>query len=295
MLFIWRGSVLPKVMPRLLFFLALTIVIYIVREALIAHHVILNPIAFTFFGVALALFLGFRNNASYDRFWEGRKLWGALVIDSRSLARQVSTLTSYNSSAPEILQFQKYLVSFPYTLMRQLRGEDPQPDLDRIFDNGTPPEIKNACFKPVMITKAMGDWLRQAKTDGKIDNITQAQIDTSINKLSEIIGGCERISNTPLPYSYSVLLHRTVYIYCFLLPFGLVETMDWFMPIVVMFVAYMFIALEAIAEELEDPFGTEPNDLALHSLCTTIEETVLEINGHPYERSPSSNEYYYIT
>lgn len=294
MLFVWRGSVLPKILPRLLLLLLLTLLICYFKTELITYKATLNPIAFTFFGIALALFLGFRNSASYDRFWEGRKLWGALVIDSRSLARQALTLTSYDAKSAETKQFIKYLIAFPYALMRQLRSEDSVPDLHRILGNPVNPEIQNASFKPVMLMKAMGSWVQQARSEAKIDSILQAQFDNSINKLSDITGGCERISNTPIPYSYSVLLHRTIYIYCFLLPLGLVETMDWFMPVVVMFIAYTFVALEAIADELEDPFGKEPNDLALNAICNTIEHSLLELSNQEYQAPPKSDQYFII-
>jgi len=91
-----------------------------------------------------------------------------------------------------------------------------------------------------------------------------------------VVGGCERILNTPLPFTYHVLLHRTVYIYCFLLPFGLVDVVGWMMPVLVVFISYTFISLDAIVAEIGEPFGVESNDLALNSICRTIEYSVFE-------------------
>ena len=125
----------------------------------------------------------------------------------------------------------------------------------------------------------LGKWLQKSKQEDKIDTIIQAAIDNNLNRLSEILGGCERIANTPIPYTYSVLLHRTIYIYCFLLPFGLIDSIGWMTPFIVTFIGYTFIALDAIVTQIEEPFGIEKNDLALNSMCQTIESSLLEMLG----------------
>ena len=127
--------------------------------------------------------------------------------------------------------------------------------------------------------KLLGEWVQKVKAEGSIDSIRPACFDENFANLSDIVGGCERIVSTPIPYSYRVLLHRTVYIYCFLLPFGLVDSLRWFTPLIVVFVAYTFVAFEAIADEIEEPFGTEANDLALNSMCIMIDETIHEMAG----------------
>lgn len=129
--------------------------------------------------------------------------------------------------------------------------------------------------------KEMAIWVQKAKEQRKIDSIIQAAFDQNLNKLSDIIGGCERISSTLIPYTYRVLLHRTVYFYCLLLPFGFVDSLGWMTPFIVIFIAYTFLALEAIADEIEEPFGTEPNDLALNEMSRMIEATLLEMAGRP--------------
>jgi putative membrane protein len=134
----------------------------------------------------------------------------------------------------------------------------------------------------------MAIWVRNAKEEGKIDSITQIAFDDNFNKLSDIVGGCERIASTPIPYTYNVLLHRTVYMYCFLLPFGFVDSIGWFTPLIVIFITYTFIALEAIANEIEEPFGTEPNDLALNEMSRMIETTLLELAGEKLAAYPKN-------
>lgn len=279
MLFIWEGSVLPKVLPRLILLLILSVSIVYFKGKLFEYKIPLNPAPFTLFGIALALFLGFRNNASYDRFWEARKIWGALLNDTRSLARQALTMSGYAEDSKEVSNFINYLIAFTYVLKHQLRHTDATLDLQQRLDAPLAERLTTAKYKPIMLMKEMGAWVQQAKSEGKIDTILQSAFDDNLDKLSEIVGGCERIASTPIPYSYRVLLHRTVYIYCFLLPFGFVDSLGWMTPIIVTFIAYTFVALEAIADEIEEPFGTEPNDLALNAMCSMIENTLLEMAG----------------
>lgn len=290
MLFVWQGSVLPRLLPRLGVLFVLSSAIVYIKGDLFSFKVPLNPAPFTLFGIALALFLGFRNSASYERFWEGRKLWGAVLNDTRSLARQALTMTGYKTSDREIKSFIKYLIAFTYALKHQLRGTDAKPDLDRILPGTFATEIAGTKYKPVMLIKAMGSWVQEAKADGVIDSIVQVSFSDNLNALSDIVGGCERIASTPIPYSYSVLLHRTVYLYCFLLPFGLVDSLGWLTPFIVVFIAYTFVAFEAIADEIEEPFGIEPNDLALNAMCQMIENTLLEMAGEQMCVESESNQ-----
>ncbi len=279
MLFVWKGSVLPAILPRLGLLLLISVAVVFVQGRLFEYKIPLNPAAFTLLGVALAIFLGFRNNASYERFWEGRKLWGALLIDTRSLTRQALTMTGLPADSPEVLSFVRLLIAFTYALKHQLRRTDPTEDFQRLLPQELVLRLAKARFKPILLLREMGQWVQAGKEAGRIDSITQAAIDHNLNQLSNIVGGCERIASTPIPYTYSVLLHRTVYLYCFLLPFGLVDSIGWMTPLMVVFVGYTFMALESIVTEIEEPFGTEPNDLALNTISQTIEASLLEMAG----------------
>jgi putative membrane protein len=279
MLFIWRGSVLPQLLPRLLLLFVFSIAIVYFKGYIFHFKITLNPAPFTLFGIALAVFLGFRNNASYDRFWEGRKLWGALLNDTRSLARQAVTLSNYPEGSGEIREFVNYLIALTYALNHQLRGTDASADMRRLLPPGLAESLRTVRYKPIILMKEMGLWVQRAKNEGRLDSIVQVGFDENLGKLSDIVGGCERIAGTPIPFTYNVLLHRTVYIYCFLLPFGFVDSLGWMMPIIAVFIAYTFVALEAVAEEIEEPFGLEPNDLALNAMSRMIETTLLEIAG----------------
>lgn len=279
MLFVWHGSVLPALLPRLGLLLMLSLLVTYFHGTILSFKVPLNPAPLTLFGFVLALFLGFRNNASYDRFWEGRKLWGALLNTARALTRQALTLKNLNNNQVSVHHFVQLLSAFVFALKHQLRGTDAYEDLQVRLNEDQLKIAAASKYKPAVIMRLLAEWVQKAKEEGGMDSIQQARFDENFDKLSDILGGCERIISTPIPYSYRVLLHRTVYIYCFLLPFGLVDSLGWFTPLIVVFVAYTFVAFEAIADEIEEPFGTDANDLALNSMCIMIDETIHEMAG----------------
>ena len=276
MLFIWRGSVLPRILPQLAAVTGLATLITIIHGQVFALKVPLTFVPFTLIGVALAVFLGFRNNASYDRYWEGRKLWGSILSESRTLTRQYLTLVTDNQQRQG---FVYSLVALSHALRHQLRGTDASHDLQRLLSVDVYQTVKNARFIPNLLILHLAQHLQTQRQQQQLEPILAAQMELPIAKLTENICGCERLSSTPLPYTYVVILHRTAYLYCFLLPFGLVDAIGWTTPIMVAFIAYTFFALEALSDELEEPFGTSPNDLALEAMCVMIETTLKEMLG----------------
>lgn len=291
MLFIWRGSVLPRLLYRLFLLFLLSVIVVYFNGSVFDYKIQLNPAPFTLFGIALAIFLGFRNNVSFDRFWEARKLWGSLLNATRSLTRQAQTFSGLSADSQELNRFVNLLIAFTWCCNHQLRHTDASADLGRLLGPTEAEKFKAARYIPNMLILEMGKWLKATRESGRIEAILAANFDQNLNELSNIIGGCERIASTPIPYTYKVLLHRTVYFYCFLLPFGFVDSLGWMMPVIVTFIAYTFVALEAVADELEDPFGLEPNDLALNALCNMIENTLLEMQGHTLLPTPNHKDY----
>ncbi|MDR4893999.1 MULTISPECIES: bestrophin family protein [unclassified Chryseobacterium] len=283
MLFIWRGSVLKKIVVQLSIITLFSLAIYFFKGKIFDYKVHLNPTIFTLIGLALAIFMGFCNSASYDRFWEGRKLWGLLVIETRSLTRQILSLV--NDSSPEAKvekeKIIKLISAFSWALNFQLRDKSGTEHLERLLSPEQLEQVKNKKFIPSIILGFIADWLNEQHKKGNIDTIVMTSMDHQLNQFSNISGGCERIYNTPLPFAYSVLLHRTVYLYCFWLPFGLVDSLGWMMPMIVLLISYTFIALDAIIQEIGEPFGEEENDLALNSICRTIEFSIFEQAGIP--------------
>lgn len=275
MLFIWKGSVLKKIITQLFIITIFSVAVYYFNGKIYDYKVKLNPTVFTLIGLALAIFMGFCNTASYDRFWEGRKLWGLLVIETRSLTRQILSFIP-NVPKEEKQEIVKLISAFCWSLNYQLRDKSETENLKKLLSEDQFHQIQGKTFIPNIILGFISDWLHTQNKKGNIDTIVLSSMNHQLNQFSNISGGCERILNTPLPFAYSVLLHRTVYLYCFWLPFGLLDSLDWMMPLIVLLISYTFIALDAIIQEIGEPFGEEENDLALNSICRTIEFSIFE-------------------
>ena len=282
LLFVWRGSVMKRMLPQLLIVAALSVFAVWSEGTVFKHKVPLNATPFTLVGVALALFLGFRNSSACDRWWEGRKLWGALVNTMRTLTRQGLTMTG---EARDKRVFLDMLVAFTYAMRDQLRG-DVFARSAELLPPALAAEVDGARYKPFIILRAMGDWVSAHQREGAFGEITMTAIDRNLVELSNILGGCERIASTPVPLGYSVMIHRVVYFYCALLPFGLVDAISWMTPAVTMVMAYSFIALDSLATELEMPFGRDDNDLALDAISRNIELSIREMSGELLKEKP---------
>lgn len=296
MLFTWRGSVLKKIYPRLIILFVFSLAVYFFHDYFPNVFIPLNIAAFTLLGISLAIFLGFCNSAAYDRYWEGRKLWGSLMIHSRSLTYQILNYIEEKDgfTKEEKKEAVNMIIAFCYALKNQLRKEEDSSKLKKYLSPEVYNRIQANRFIPSAILNELTHWIHMQHKAGRIDSITQARIDQNINELSSILAGCERIVHTGIPFAYFVLLDRTVYIYCFILPFGLIETINWAMPLFVTFVGYSFIALDAIVSEIAEPFGTEENDLALTQICQNIEHSLAEISDLPLPDLSSPNDKFVI-
>ena len=277
MLFVLQGSYFKRlIVPQVLLFI-FSFLIYFYQTHIATEPVPLNPSVFAILGISLAIFHGFCNNAAYDRFWEGRKLWGTLVWLSRNIARQVLTLP--NVSMAEKQAFIRHQIAFVHSLRQQLRGEDNTANLQRLLTVEEQQAVVGQNFIALRLTQIMGQMLANWQAEQKIDVWQWQSLDNTLGEIAHIQAGCERINNTPIPYAYFVLLHRTVYLYCFMLPFGLGNAIGWVTPFVVSFVGYTFMALNEIVDEISEPFGTGENELPLGMMCDTI-ETQLAMLSH---------------
>lgn len=281
MLFVVQGSYFKRlIVPQVLLFI-FSFLIYFYQTHIATEPVPLNPSVFAILGISLAIFHGFCNNAAYDRFWEGRKLWGTLVWLSRNIARQVLTLP--NVSMAEKQAFIRHQIAFVHSLRQQLRGEDNTANLQRLLTVEEQHAVVGQDFIALRLTQIMGQMLANWQAEQKIDGWQWQSLDTTLGEIAHIQAGCERINNTPIPYAYFVLLHRTVYLYCFMLPFGLGNTIGWVTPFVVSFVGYTFMALNEIVDEISEPFGTGENELPLGMMCDTIETQLAMLSEQSFE------------
>lgn len=287
MLFVWRGSVLPVIAPQLIATTLFAIVVTVLHGQVFAWKIPLNFVPFSLIGLTLAIFLGFRNSTSYARYWEARTLWGTLLNETRALLRQALTLADPPSEADTLCA---RLIAFVHALRHQLRMTDANKDLARLLSPEDCARTQVARYRPAILLLMCGEWLRDRLRAGQLSPALVQAMELPLGRLTEALGGCERIAGTPIPFTYSVIIHRTIYLYCVLLPFGLVDAIGPMTPVIVAFIAYTFFALEALSAEIEEPFGTEPNDLALDAMSDMIESTLREMMGEvlppPSARAP---------
>jgi putative membrane protein len=270
-----RGSILPSIWKSLAVTTLLAILVTLSHGRLWDHKIQLTTIPFTLMGLPLAIFLGFRNNSAYDRYWEGRKLWGELVLRSRNLARQCLSLVDDETNKPAAEHLRTRMIrrtiAFAHALRHHLRGSEVGDDVAAHLHPAEWAAVRGRINLHQALMLEMGADLARCRRAGLVDSVRTATLDATISAMVATATSCERIKNTPVPFSYTLLLHRTAYLYCFLLPFGLVDTIGFMTPLVVAIVAYTFFGLDALGDEIEEPFGVSPNDLPLDAICRAIE------------------------
>jgi len=265
LLFALRGSIVPLIAPGVLTLMA-------VAAAMVWAHQhfdfipVIDGIGFTVFGVALSLFLGFRNNAAYDRWWEARRLWGGLLADMRSLAREVDVFVPDAALRETLLNGAIAFLHLHRTNLRSL-----EPDATTRALGG---DLCNAAHAPTAALDVLSTAIAQAHRAGIIDGFGAMTLSQRIASMSLQQTGCERIAQTPLPYVYSLLIYRTTYLYCLLLPLALAGPVGWMTPVFMGIVAYVFLGLAEVSEELSHPFGLTQNALPLDAICRAAEISI---------------------
>jgi putative membrane protein len=291
--FIFRGSVLNQIWIVLLVNVVLATLVTMAHGGLFSHKITLTAIPFTLIGLPLAIFLGFRNSAAYDRYCEGRKLWGEIVLQSRNFARQCLTLIEHTEPLKPGLDLSDVRVrmiyrtiAFSHALRHLLRGTDAITEIKPLLMQNEWQQSGKATNVPDYLMRQMGNDLRLCLDEKRLDSCLASNIDATISAITAAAAACERIKGTPIPFSYTLMLHRTAYLYCFLLPFGLVDMIGFMTPFVVGIVAYTFFGLDALGDEIEEPFGNLPNDLALDAICRGIEINLRDTLGEEHGLIP---------
>jgi putative membrane protein len=275
---VMRGSVMPNIWRSLLGTTLLAIAVTWTHGTLWGHRIAIGAIPFTLMGLPLAIFLGFRNNAAYDRYWEGRKQWGELVLRSRNLARQCLSLVNGDEGDDEDddenvprARMIRRAIAYAHALRHRLRGSDPAADVAAWITRDEWERLHQLPNLPHALMLEMGADLERCLRQRRLDPCLAPAIDASLSAMTAVAAACERIRGTPIPFSYTLLLHRTALLYCMLLPFGLVDAIGDLTPLVTLLVAYTFFGLDALGDEIEEPFGTSDHDLPLAAICRTIE------------------------
>lgn len=277
LLYMLRGSVLPAIAPKVL-------IIGVLAVAVSAFEHYWHPfgrdaatvVPFTLLGLVLSIFLSFRNNACHDRWWEGRKQWGQLLIEARGFARESAALLAAEPVLRE--RTSQLLVGFAHALAAHLRGRDEAAACAPWLMDDQRGLLQRRNIPDALLTRIATE-LAQPLHEGRLQPYLYAQFEARLHGLSAVQASCERIGGTPLPFAYTLLLHRCAWLFCVLLPFGLAGALGWATPVVSMLLAYAFFGLDQLGEEMEEPFGLEANDLPLDAMVRTIEIDVLDALG----------------
>lgn len=233
-------------------------------------HVKNVTVMHTMLGFVISLLLVFRTNTAYDRWWEGRKMWGALVNNSRNLAIKLAVMLQEKEDK-DIMR--KLIPAYASVLNLHLKNADISHEL---FDDATL-AADHYNHKPNQIAKTIMARLNDMYRSGRLNGDQMIILNAEVQSFTDICGACERIKNTPIPYSYSAFIKKFIFFYVMTLPFGYVFQLGYYVVPVVVFIFYVLASLELIAEEIEDPFGNDPNDLPTERIAENIRKNVEEL------------------
>ncbi len=241
----------------------------------------------------ISLLLAFRSNQAYDRWWEARSIWGAIVNDSRSLVRELITfLDGDNAVCEEIEGFKKRFVyrqiAWCYGLSQSLRKQDPYAKNAHLLVDEEVKFTHRFTNMPNSLLKLHGLDLKLAYKNGWLNDYQQVQIDGTLNRLCDAMGKCERIKNTVFPVTYSLYIHFCLYLFIILLPFGLIEFFGMFEVPLIIAIAAAFLLVEKMAIHLQDPFENKPTDTPTTAISQTIERDLKQMlnDKHESEKAP---------
>ncbi|MFB2937801.1 bestrophin family protein [Aerosakkonemataceae cyanobacterium BLCC-F154] len=276
-----KGSVAIKVLPRALIcslFGLLVSLLYYWKLPLPWHNLgsVTTNVVFT---LVLGLLLVFRTNTAYDRFWEGRKAWGTLVINIRNLARQIHTAVVAESEIDktEKNQILRRIVGFAIATKLHLRRESLSAELESFVTAGELERLKEVKTPPLEILRWLGDYLQKQGKKGSLNDYQLTAMNQLIDKLVEGFTSCERILNTPIPLAYVIYIKRLLLIYFLFLPFQLVSNSEWLTAFLVFLISFGLFGIEEIGNEIQEPFGYDANDLPLDQICETIKTNIEDI------------------
>jgi len=232
-------------------------------------------------GTVISLLLGFRSNQAYDRWWEARHIWGAIVNESRTMARQVLTFTDIVEEGDDVHLFRERVIrrqiGWCYSLGQSLRGTSAVQGLDGFLQRKELESISHYDNVPSALLDQHGRDLKRALENGWVNRYQQVELDRTITRLCDAMGKCERIKNTVFPSTYSMYIHFSLLLFIALLPFGVIEYFGFLEIPLVMAVSASFLLIEKMAIHLQDPFENKPTDTPMTAIARTIEKNLRQM------------------
>lgn len=272
-----RGSVIPAILHRVIWCGLFGVVISVV-------YYFKLPVSQPIFGtvipsIVLGLLLVFRTNTAYERFWEGRKLWGNLVNNTRNLARQIWVGVAEIKPEDRIKKIStlRLLVAFSVATKLHLRGEPVNSELEELISSFQYFKLKTMNNPPLEVAFWIADYLQQQANRQTLNHYQLSTLQQLLNNMVDSLGSCERILKTPIPLAYAIHLKQLLLLYCLLLPFQLVGSLVWWTGPMVALVSFTLFGIEAIGIEIENPFGYDANDLPLDTICATMKRNIEDL------------------
>lgn len=273
-----KGSVILAIYQRVIGFGIFSFIVSVL-------YYLQLPVSQPIFGsiipsIVLGLLLVFRTNTAYERFWEGRRLWGNLVNDARNMAWQIGAMM--NDIEPEDISkriaVMRLVSAFFVACKLYLRSEPVNSELEELMSRSQYLQLKTIRNPPLQIVYWIADYLQQQYQRGNavLHYSHVVFMQNTLKSMIESLGNCERILKTPLPVAYSIHLKQLLLIYCLLLPFQLVKELGWTTGFIVSLISFTLLGIEEIGLEIENPFGYDTNDLPLDAICNTIKDDIEE-------------------
>jgi ion channel-forming bestrophin family protein len=291
----WR-IIIKRSWKRLSIVGLLALSVVLLHERFDLRYLSVSTLPASILGVAISFLLGFRVNSAYERWWEARRIWGALVNDSRSFARQCITFISAKHFANterrgiNLQQIKKELIyrqiAFVYALKSHLRKKDPFPEIEMFINAEELLSLRSKKHIPNAILEYQAERLQYVRETEMIDDYRHMQIDTKLSSLCDSMGACERIKNTVFPRQYGYYSSLFIAIYSYMIPFVLVKETGYMSIPFSIIIAFIFFALDAIANGIEKPFDNTINDTPMSALCRNIEINLREQLGETTLPSP---------
>ncbi|MDY0906709.1 bestrophin family protein [Pedobacter sp. CFBP9032] len=283
-----------KIKTELLFVISYSVGIVVLYQNFHVTRISIPVAVPALLGTIISLLLAFRSNQAYDRWWEARTLWGAIVNDSRSISRQILSFVENPYGLEDVNQFKdrflKRQIAWCYALSQTLRGFNARKGLEEFLSPEELAFIKKRRNVTASLLELHGMDLKKALNEGWINKYQQIEIDKSITALCNHMGGCERIKNTVFPVTYSKYINMSIHLFIVLLPFGLIEYFGYMEVPLVIAIAAFFLLVEKMAVHLQDPFENKPTDTPTTTICRNIERDLLQMidDDKIYEDKPQT-------
>ena len=293
------GYVFGKVKVELVIILVYSLAIAVIHKWFLEVPISIPLAVPAVLGTVISLLLGFRSNQAYDRWWEARQVWGAIVNDSRTLARQVLNFTESQYEEDMVHQWRQRMVrrqiAWCYSLGQSLRRTNPVSGLDKYLSRREIEFLSRFNNVPMALLDQHGKDLRRALDEGYINRYQQMEIDKTLTRLCDDMGKCERIKNTVFPSTYSLYIHFSLLLFIAMLPFGVIDYFGFLEVPLVVAISASFLLIEKMAIHLQDPFESKPTDTPMTAIAGTIERDLKQLmHDQDLPEEKRQEKYYYI-